>query len=175
MHAAGTGMLAGGWWGHLRGAVRQVGLCAPASHPVDPEAVLLAEGLQAAKDEEQGLLSAWVPQAAPRPTFTLRLSPTWSWGPSASCSRASCGYTETGGQGGHAEAAGLQTPHPVIIPALPSTHGRSWSCEVLPRHGRMRTGPLPTGNYRAKLGCAVCPGGTVRLLASAGAHYGLYL
>lgn len=109
VHATGAGILAGGWWGHLCGAAGQVGLCAPALHPVDPEAVLLAEGLQTAKVEEQEQASARVLETVPHPTPALGvhtgcpcpgLNPTWIWGPSASCSRASCGCTEPGGQGG---------------------------------------------------------------------------
>ena len=112
VHAMRAGVLTGGWWGHLCGAVGQVGLRALAPHPVDPEAVLLAEGLQAAKGEEEGPASARAPETLPHPTPALGahpgcpcppypgLSPTWSWGPSASCSRASCGCTEPGGCGG---------------------------------------------------------------------------
>lgn len=54
MHAVGAGVLARGWWGNLHGAVGQVGLCSLAPHSVDPETVLLGEGLQAAEGEKQG-------------------------------------------------------------------------------------------------------------------------
>lgn len=65
MHAMGAGTLAGRWGCHLRGAVGQVGLCSLASHSVDPEAVFLAEGLEAARGEEQGPASAQVSETLP--------------------------------------------------------------------------------------------------------------
>lgn len=101
------------------------------------------------------------------------LSPTWSWGPSVSCSRASCGCTKPRGQGGYAKPAGLCTPHP-IIPALPATPWQELELGFLPQHGRVRTGPLPTGNYHVKPSSAMCPGRTAGVLAPAGAHYRLY-
>lgn len=53
VHAAGTGVLAGGRGGQLRGAAGQVGLRALALHLVHPETALLAQVLQAAEGEER--------------------------------------------------------------------------------------------------------------------------
>lgn len=136
-------MLLGCWRCHLHGAAGQVWLCAPAPHPVDPEAVLLTKGLQAAKGEEQWPASAQAPETLPYPTPMLgpptrvslpalhRAEPYLELGSFSFMFQSFLWMHRVRRLGGACQTAGLWTPHP-IIPALPATPWQDLELGVLP-------------------------------------------